>query len=371
MKICIISGTFPPVRCGVGDYASLLADHLAAEANEVNIITTKYAKVNTQSKIKIYPIINTWHLFSLNNLFKQIVSLNPEVVHLQYPTASYGRGLAPNLIFFMLRCFCPKIKCVLTLHEYAIFSILGKIRLSPLILAAHKILCTNHNDRRKIRDFHPKSRAKVKVLPLASNINILKITNISKQELKAGLVHFGTVMPNKGWENILMAWKILIEENCKLKLLVLGELQPDKYAYHKQIEKLIEKYGLNKYIKFTGYLKPEEVSNKLSKAQIAIQPYTQGASLNRSSLIAVLVHGLAVITTKSDINLEGLKAGQHFLAIPKDDPKALAEIIKKLIGDPKQVKLLQQEAGKKLTRFNWDKIIQRLTRIYHEELSKI
>lgn len=29
MKICMISGTFPPIKCGVGDYSNILCDYLS------------------------------------------------------------------------------------------------------------------------------------------------------------------------------------------------------------------------------------------------------------------------------------------------------------------------------------------------------
>ena len=62
MKICFIVGAYPTMKCGVGDYTSILAEKLAKKENEVHVITANKADASKSRSVKIHNIVNQWKL---------------------------------------------------------------------------------------------------------------------------------------------------------------------------------------------------------------------------------------------------------------------------------------------------------------------
>ena len=73
---------------------------------------------------------------------------------------------------------------------------------------------------------------------------------------------------HKNHETLFYAWKKLIEDGYKLKLICTGSKNPrwDK------ISNLIQELGLSEYVYFTGLIKREEVSKLIQSAKLSICP---------------------------------------------------------------------------------------------------
>lgn len=355
MRVCLVCGSWPPVRCGVGDYAHCLARALAGRAGG-------------QVEVVVLPPQRSWRGWAAGGAARRILGLRPDIVHLQYPSAGYGRGLAPNLLFGWLRLLGSAARCVLTVHEYQQYTLLGKLRLWPALALAQAVICTNHADRRAVRAFQPRVRNRLRVIPLGSSVgHDLQ----ARSGLKTGrgrrfwLAHFGTVMPNKGWEILLPALSLLAAEKVPVGLKVAGSLDPGRYAYHAQVAQEIKSRGLEGRVVFSGYLPPPDVGRVLREScGLAVQPYTRGASLNRSSLVAVLAHGLAVMTTRPGRPLEHLRHGQEYWCV-EPTPAALAQGIKDLLSAPSLVARLQAGARRAARRFAWSKIAGATLKVYN------
>lgn len=377
MKVCMISGSYPPDRCGVGDQLQQLSGYLSKHDIAVSVITSQnQVKTRTDQGVDTYAILPDWTLLTSPALYSMIAKLQPDICHLQYPSLGYARGLAPNFLFAWLRWRLPKIKCVITIHEYEMYTWAGRLRLHPALLAAHKIICTNQLDRDKLVGASASYAQKVQIIPLGSNI-VQKAENNSRQgkakkkteRKQRWVLHFGTVMPNKGWESLLLALKRLNEKAFPVNVLVAGELNVKKYDYHQKVAALIQNYGLEDQIHFTGYLLPEAVSEVLTRYPVAVQPYTDGAKLNRSSLVALLTHHRAVVTVDPRIQLEKLKHGQHFWGVLPNDPTSLADGIHYVLSNPDIIERLQMKAKQVSDYFSWDSIINKYRAVYQQLLN--
>ncbi len=377
MKICLVTGSFPEMRCGVGDYTRCLANELIKAGHQVTVLTSNRKEVLKLGELEVRPEIRSWRSFNLWQLLREIDRINPQIVHLQYPSLGYGRGLAPNLLLPVLRLLRPRVKCIITLHEYAIFSWLGKLRLWLTLAMAHGIVCTNHHDRRSLRKMQSRALRRVRIIPLGSSVgsifenagvkghnNLIFETMPELDRNKTWLVHFGTVMPNKGWEIIIPAYSQLKQEGRLVGMLVAGELDDRQYAYHSRVKAMIREAGLNEHIRFTGFLSAEAAGRVIGSCRIAVLPFYGGARLNRSSMVAMLSWGLAVLTTTPARPLEKLWPGRHFWTVEPGSPHALAQGIKILLDDPALVKRLQTGAREAAERFSWNRIVRQTQELY-------
>jgi glycosyltransferase involved in cell wall biosynthesis len=134
---------------------------------------------------------------------------------------------------------------------------------------------------------------------------------------------------------------------------------------------------------WTGFVAPQEVSAALLSADMAVLPFTDGASFRRGSLLAVLEHALPMITTGptddrknagSEVrgrNAEDLPTSwptlEHevnCLLVPPGEPEALADAIERLACDPTLQASLRGGARKLAGFFGWERIAQMHGELY-------
>ncbi len=370
MKICLVSAAYPPVRCGVGDQVAKQAALLAAAGESVQVLTSSAQDSQPGAGVEVLAGQTGWSAAHLPALVNRVRQLTPDVVHLHYPSLGYGLGLAPNLLFPGLRLQKAPVRRVVTLHEYQQFTWKGRARLWPTLRFAHRIICTNQLDRKKLEGDFPDLRGKVRVIPLGNPLAD-EPGQANADRAVPGLVHFGTVMPNKGWEDLLLALARLKQQGRPQRLLAITALEPEKYAYHEQVQQRIQELGLSSEIEFTGYLSPGEASSSLRSGRIAVQPYPDGARLNRSSLVTVLAHGLAVLSTDPPQVLDELTANRHYWAVRPRDPSDLAQGILHLVDHPDLVEKLQAQAlAVSRDYFSWPRIISLTRGLYQQARSK-
>lgn len=137
MKVLMISSTLPPYKCGVGDYTYCLTEQINKEGVDISVLSTSF--FYQTSAFNVLPLIKDWNDFSI---LKTIIDLchkeKYDIVHIQMPTAMYGKGIVVSLIIPILKMF--NIKTVLTLHEYS-FSTFGyRVKLLPSLLMANRII---------------------------------------------------------------------------------------------------------------------------------------------------------------------------------------------------------------------------------------
>jgi glycosyltransferase involved in cell wall biosynthesis len=347
----------------VGDYTSRLAAALVKAGARVTVVTS--AAVSAPLKIPgvtVHPVVSSWGAWNTSGLGQRLQALQPDSVQVMYPSLGYGRGWAPNLILGWLAKHMPACGRILTLHEYAMFSWLGQWRLRPALAAAQAVVCTNHLDRRALRRIKP-----ARVIPLGSAVASGQGPVSFFSAGPRAVVHFGTVMPNKGWETLLPAWNLLRAQGCTLALDVPGELETGRYAYHRRIEKLIRQAGLPGQVRFLGYLPPSGVRRAFAQScGMAVLPFRGGARLNRSSLVAALAAGLAVVTTRPPQPLEGLRHGKNIWLVEPGDAGALAAGVRRLAEDPRLRRRLQAGARRAARRFAWPRIARQMLALFRE-----
>ncbi|MEA5007113.1 glycosyltransferase [Clostridium tyrobutyricum] len=365
MKLCIITGTLPPIKCGVGDYTKILCNNLSQnEEIDLSVISTKGVEKN--DKYKIYDICQQWDKKEIKNIIDKIYEINPDVINIQYPTSAYKKNIMINILpFFSYK----KFKIVTTIHEYSDNSKLGKIRIWSNIFCSKAIIVVDKKYKKDIKKIPFFRNKEIYFINIGCNIPKSKITKQETQKIRHSILknscdrimgYFGFVNKTKGIESIIYSMNILKQKNnLKTMFLIIGELKKDD-EYHVFLTNLINKFNLNDYIYVTGYLKAEEVGKYINAADFMTLPFVNGLSTKNGSFLASIQEEKYIITTKKNNNEETIKDKNIFYLDRYNDVELLADIIEK--NQNKKIFFYKNDYN--YDDFTWSSIVNKYNNIY-------
>ncbi len=376
MKVCFVSGSYPPILCGIGDYVSHLAGHLAAQGAQVQVVTSKGAEATCDGGVIVHPVIDQWSWSALPVLLSHVRAGAPDIVNIQYPTQRYGRQPLVNLLPLAIRARWH-VPAVTTIHEFSTYRRLGRWRVGLSVLTSSAVIVPDRANLEQMAEAWPKSRAKLRHIPLGANIEPQVPEPFDRRALRARYgasqtdivaAYFGFVSPSKGIETLLSAMKEAGAQDPRLRLVLVANRDPSdaRYAaYHRAVGQAVQESGLEDRVCWTGYLMPGDVSAYLASADIAALPFNDGASLRRTTLLTVMAHGLPVISTRSAAHTgRELGAEQGLVLAPVGDAHALAQAILNLARDPMQRDALAGRAREFARGFAWPKIAAETMSLY-------
>lgn len=371
MKITLITGSFPNMPCGVGDYTRRLAEALLMEDSEVavEVITSDDPRVAVLPNPRLsVRWVDRWGIMAIPYLLQALRSSRPDVVHIQYPTKGYGAGLAPNFLPLFLRLFWPEVRVVVTLHEFSIAHPLRKVSTVFFILCAHRlIVCDDREQRILNRLCHLRGR-RVELVPLGANIPVCYQRTLRGNgggELK--LCYFGFWDKSKDGSLLLDVLARLQVEQLPVRLLFIGGIPPEKQA---ELRELAAEKGVGEAISFTGFCSPEDVSKCLANSDIGLFPFRDGVSLRRASFLAAMQHGLPVVTTRAgDYVPSGLVDGENVLLVPVADKEGFVQAVQRLALDAALRCKLSANARLWGAFFAWEVIARQHLNLYRQILN--
>jgi len=399
LKIGLVTGEYPSMQGGVGDFSRELALALAALGHDVHVITSKLPEglEPSGSSVTIHSVIASWNLQSLISIRRLARSLSLDLINIQYQAAAYG--MTPPIHFLPAVAGLPSVVTFHDLRVPYLFPKAGRLRrdaVNTLARSASGVIVTNPEDQLALeRDPRIKHLAEI---PIGSNI-VPKIPNLrhsppnareipkpqipgtarqmhAKSQLagyrqKYGLGpgevvvgYFGFLNASKGGETLFRALAQL--PNYQLLLIGgrAGTSDPTNAAYAAQLDSLAIQLGISTRVIRTGYLPPAETSAALLACDVMAMPYVDGASFRRGTFMACLAHGLPTITTQPATPLPQLVDGDNIRLLPPEDPAALAAAIRELAADSALRARLATGALALAEQFTWDKIAKRTVEFF-------
>jgi glycosyltransferase involved in cell wall biosynthesis len=298
MRILFISGSLPPMKCGVGDYTANLARALARWRNTSVAVLTDGAATSAPSgwEFEVFPIARGWRMLDVFPIVTVVRRWRPDVVHIQYPTQGYGRKFLPWLLPSLFRLL--NVPVVQTWHEYHLEEHRRNI-LNVVLAGGLVTVRPNYQDfmspwyRWLIR------RKEFKFIPNASAIPQLRLSEDEKAVVRLRyaptsanlVVYFGFAYPAKRVELLFE-----IADPLKDHLVLICDLSPGD-AYHKMIlDRINDQHWADK-VTVTGFLPPEEVGRLLAAADAVVLPFRDGGGKWNTSIHAATIQGTFVLTT--------------------------------------------------------------------------
>lgn len=386
MRILLITGEFPPMQGGVGDYTGEIARGLAARDGEVRVLTSTKAALQPASPFSVSADIPHWGWSMLGRTREVVRAFHPEIVHIQYQTGAYGMHPAINSLARYLRAREPNTRTVTTFHDLLpayLFPKAGRVRDAvtfELARSSAAVIATSERDYARLRDLRLSSLA---LIPIGSNIPTTLPRGYDRAAWRAQLgvepdewlvCHFGFINDRKGVDTLVRALKQL-EPPARAKLLLVGgqtgASDPSNAVTLERVRALIAELALENRVIWTGYVPPEIVTAHLRAADLCVLPFREGATYQHGTLMAALAHALAIVTTRlpsaaplPDSPLPPLLDGENCLLVPPNDPAALAEAIRRALVSPELRARISRGACDLARHFTWDKIVEQHLELY-------
>jgi glycosyltransferase involved in cell wall biosynthesis len=180
-------------------------------------------------------------------------------------------------------------------------------------------------------------------LPVPTTIPVHSASE-SGLELKARLVppgskligHFGTYGKNVAPMVERIAAKLL-SGRIDLVLLLLGQ---SSETFREQLVRLNPR--LAPQVVASGHLESEGISRHLQACDVLIQPFPEGASARRTSLIAGLAHGAPIVTTLGPMTEPFWETTDAVVSVPVEREDLFTLEIERLLGDPAEMVRLRK-----------------------------
>ena len=411
MRVVIVCPDYPPRRSGLADHTRRLAHSLSQ--NEIEVIVVTSPPVQESGPRRTEDAVRTaevpgWGGKGARVLLRVVRRQAPDWVIIQYVPHLYGRGginLVMPLVWLWQRLRGERL--LLILHELYLdlprfgqipdevstadtrqtslsgataFShrrALGVVRRGMIFLkwlgaalaqrlmlrlslaASCAVAVSTEAWVAEVRSLMGDRRVPVIHLPSPSAIDRIPVDrqraraelDLAPEEIV--LCFFGTWHVSKMSSRVLDTLAMLLSEGKSARLLAIGSESENLLA--QADEKLCP------YILAPGYLDAETVSRALQASDLFLAPFSDGVSTRRTTVMAALEHGLAVVTTDGRLTDEIFRQSDALRLVPVDDAAAFLAEVRALAEDPSARRALGQR-GRLFyeAHFSWPVITARL-----------
>lgn len=367
--VYIVTGDFPPLLRGVGDYAFHLSRELATSGCETCVITTAISNAPREEwlqNVRILRVVHNWNISDAKLILQQIVRDRP-VVNIQYncPLA-WGRRWMINVLPVLLRLSHPDARTVITMHGFWEQSALYRLRAAPMLRASHGVIFVDRRNRERLRLFAGRKKP-MKFIPISGNIarvptneHIRRLcrNSIGIDDERTLVAFFGAIVPGKGFEGLIEAVEIARKRHrLPIHLVAIGGFIAGIHgSYQARMREIMSQEDRRSWIRVVQGPAPETVSALLNAADMGVFPFLRGVGENSGSVLAALQHGLPTIMTRG-----ATAPPPHFagIIVPAGDLEALSGQIVRLAKDAELRERLRDQALAFTRHLTWDRIARR------------
>jgi polysaccharide biosynthesis protein PslF len=402
----MVAGTYRPERCGVADYTRRLRAALDERGVSSLVLTTVEAAWASEDP-SVKGVVRGWGLADLPALVRAVRGVRADVIHVQHAAGTYGFKRAVFFLPPLLRAVGVGAPLVTTVHEYAWWE--WEPRFVPrgllealktwgqhrglwdredgfLLTGSDALITTNAHFADTITARLPGLAPSLHRTPLVANIDVAPVErDEARDEVRSRcgwspdalvVAFFGFLHPVKGLEALLEAFKKVLKDQPRARLLLIGGVESlalrgeESAWYWNKLRALIADPGLDGMVAMTGYVPGEEASLMLSGADVGVLPFNNGVNLKSGALLTLFAHGLPVVATRSDPPEPELADGRLVRLVERRDPSGLAAALLGLLADASERARLG-EAGRAYTRdHSWSAMAERHAAVYEEVLEK-
>lgn len=337
----ILTGEYPPKPGGVSDYTSLVARELAAAGDTVHVFAPPpTTSAPAAERITIHALLDHYGPQGRAQLTSELAKLpQPLTILVQYVPHSYGHK-AMNVGFAR---WVRRQGRVLTMFHEIVYPLTWRQPMKHNILGvvtrymAKQIIKGSSHMFFSIPAWHDIAKrlgghnVPATWLPVPSNVateaDAGQVAGIRARLEHPLIGHFGTYGPNIV-PSLDALFPQILGDSPDARLLLLGH-GGDRY-----LRELNRKHpGLATRITATGPLDASTLAAYLKACDLLVQPYPDGASCRRGSLMGGLALGCAIVTTTGPLTEKIWFERQAVAFAPPDDMRQVAAQAKALLAD--------------------------------------
>lgn len=345
----IITSEYPPQVGGVSDYSYLIATELAAAGETVHVWcpSADVSQTNPGSVI-VHRELARFSPGELRQVGRMLDMFPaPRRLFVQWVPHGFGfRSLnLPFCFWLWKRSKSRKDLIEIMVHEpflafgeaslkQDLAAAVHRIMIVTLLRAASRIWVSIPEWETRLRPFALGANKSFRWLPVPSNVPVVDdppaVTKLrARYALREGSLigHFGAY-DDYMTELMLELVPLLLAPSDNLSILFLGK------GSHKLYNRLVDQCpDLGPYLHATGVLASEDVSRHISACDVMLQPYEDGVSGRRGSVMAALSHGAAVVTTLGKATESCWVESKAVKLAKVGDLSAIVEAAKSLLAD--------------------------------------
>jgi glycosyltransferase involved in cell wall biosynthesis len=222
--------------------------------------------------------------------------------------------------------------------------------------SADKIICYAIQEKEGLEKLGINSN-KISIIHNGINTNLF-VPNSNERKHNMQILWVGRFVPGKGVEYLIDAFSLLIKDYPNLRLVMLG-WGPER----DMIVKKIHQHHLQKNIIMKRFVPNQELPNIYQASDIFVLPSIE-EGVPRTLLEAMACKVPVVYTNLPQVVDTVKDAG---LAVPKEDPQALADGISKIISDKSFAQRLGENGRRNVVEnYSWDDTVEKTIELYEE-----
>ncbi|MFM8359893.1 MAG: glycosyltransferase family 4 protein [Verrucomicrobiota bacterium] len=364
--LVIVSPLLPPLHGGLADHTHELARHLQ-EHFAVSVVSTR--DVYTSAPFQVRAVIHDWD--DGFEIWQELSPIPPDAVILwQYVPHMYGRGGVNRALPKLWKALKDQGRHqVILAHEIAApwgnrpnhwwYAYHHRRQWKAALACADLIPFSTEAWLEEWSARERKRADRFFLLPSPTSIPVEAVPADHRQAWRAKhgipdntrvLLWFGTVNVTKQLPWVVNAWEAANRQGTPTVLGVIGGNPP-----------LAIPGGLRERYRAFGYLPPEDVSRALHAADLLVLPFVDGASERRTTLMAGLAHGVAVLSTVGHNTGDTLAGADFIEATPADQPAEFIRQASDLLRDPAELDRLAQAGRAQYAQaYSWPVVVKTL-----------
>ncbi len=373
----ILTGEYPPQPGGVSDYTRLVAEGLAAVGDEVAVYAPPQG-IGPDSAlpgVRVRRLPDRFGLRGLRWLDRELARDRPDRILIQYVPHAFGlkamnlpfaawlalraRRVAPLWVMFHEVAF-PFVRRPL---RHNLLAIVNRVMARAIAGAADRVLVSIPGWNHLLVKICPRARhgewlpVPCSVATAAEPEAIATARSQYAPDPAAPLVgHFGTF--GRSITDLLEPAIVgLLRTGPLARVLLIGR-GSEQYRVHIGASHP----DLAGRVAGTGELPPVEVAAHLRACDLLLQPYSDGVSSRRTSVMAGLANQVPVVTNLGALSEPLWAASTGVAVVPRPDPAALTATVIKVLALPSEDRLALGARGAELyfSAFTLEQTIARL-----------
>ena len=373
----ILTGEYPPQPGGVSDYTRLVAEGLAAAEDDVVVYAPPQSREPDLSAfgVRVRRLPDRFGVRGLRWLDRELARDRPDRILLQYVPHAFGlkamnlpfavwvavrgRRVAPVWVMFHEVAF-PFVRRPL---RHNLVAVVSRLMARAIVGAADRVLVSIPGWNDLLGKIYPRAKhgewvpVPCNVATTAEPEAIAAARSRYAPDLTAPLVgHFGT-FGQSITDMLEPAVVALLRTDLRARILLIGR-GSDTYLSH-----IGEAHpDLAGRVSGTGELAPAAMAAHLRACDLLLQPYPDGVSSRRGSVMAGLANGVPVVTNMGHLSEPLWASSSSAKVVPGPDPAALAAAACEILCLPSERRFAMGIRGAELydREFSIERIITRL-----------
>lgn len=345
----IVTGEFPPTLGGVSDYSLILAVGLAEAGDDVTVwCPAAEGTPRMFCGVQVHRIAGQWGAADFDRIDAELdTAPSPRRLLVQWVPQAYGRR-SINVAFcrWLRRRARAGDLLELIIHEpclafgegglrYTAAAVVQRLMLSLLLSDASRVWMAIPAWEDRLKPWAFGREIPYTWLPIPSTVPVAAGNDAGR--IRAGLLrrpdgviigHLGTYS-SKIQKDLSIVIPLLLAETPRLQVNLLGR------GSERLADSLLARLGSDAVrVEASGALSTEALSEHLQACDVMLQPYPDGASCRRTTLMAALAHGLPVVTTLGRLSEPFWSESTAVATVPAGDHAGLVRAVVSLVNEP-------------------------------------